>query len=96
MQTYKVKLLKHGKKPELIDVATVQADRFEVTRLHGRDHAEGLFPSYIEGLVFFKEGTFSDKLIAFYPGSDWIVEVITQSNAGGTTHFSGDGCKTHN
>ena len=93
MQTYKVKRLKDGKKPELIDIATVQADRFEICRRS----SQALLDDRIESISFYQERSFrSDKLIAFYPGSDWIVEIATQSNAGGTTHFSGDGCKTHN
>ena len=80
--TYKVKLLRGTKaNPELVEVGTVLADRFEITRLYRHDSDEGMFAKYQEGVVFYNRdqrwfGGVSEYTVALYPGTEWVVETV--------------------
>ena len=72
---YKVSVLRGTKvRPQLEEVTTIVADRFEIT-----DHSQSI--GYGIGIVFYNdESRFlrknTEKIVAFLSGTDWVIETV--------------------
>ena len=72
---YKISVMCGTKlRPQLGEVTTIVADRFEVT-----DHSQSI--GYGIGIAFYNdESRFlrksTEKIVAFLPGTDWVIETV--------------------